>query len=114
MRNYRTAENVVKFAMVLGWLTIAMGIICVFVISPGGFLIGAALAISGILMIASSQITLAVIDTAENTARIAEILGRAFPQGTPNRWALNENVVVQENHTKHQVAQGSHRWTDAP
>ena len=114
MRNYRIAESVVKFTMTLGCLMIAIGIICVFVISPGGLLIGAALVVSGILMIASSQITLAVIDTAENTARIAEILGRAFPQGAPNRWALNENVVVQENHTKHQVAEGAHRWTDAP
>jgi hypothetical protein len=114
MPNYSTAENVAKVTMALGWLTIAVGITCVFLITPGGFYVGAALAVGGILVIASSQMTLAVIDTAKNSARMVEILERAFPHGTPNRWARNENVALPENHTKHQLGEGSHRWTEAP
>lgn len=61
---------------------------CVIAINTGGLLIGAALAVSGILMVASAQMTMAVIDTAQNTARIAETLDRAFLAGTQNRWSF--------------------------
>lgn len=114
MRNYRTAQNVAKAISALGWLTIIVGMICVFAVIPFGLTIGAALAIGGILQIASAQITLAVIDTAENSSRMVEILNRAFPQDTPNRWESQANAVIPTTEKKSQVQVSSHRWTEVP
>lgn len=78
---YTLARVLHKIFIVLGWLIIIFGTIAAFVAmgktysnSLAAAIPGLTICFAGIIIIAAAQITLAVIDTADNSRRILEAL----------------------------------------
>ncbi len=84
--NYSTAIGVANILMYCGWFIVAIGIIAAFMglgsiskyatglqilISTGP---GIGVAISGLFMVATSQVTRAVVDTADNSREMLKLL----------------------------------------
>jgi hypothetical protein len=76
---YGTARGVASFIEVLGWLVVIIGVFVGFQggssnAGVAGILIGAAVAFSGLMLIASAQVVRATVDTADNTQHMVALL----------------------------------------
>jgi len=76
---YGTARGVASFIEILGWLVVIIGVIVGFQggssnAGVAGILVGAAVAFSGLMLIASAQVVRATVDTADNTQHMVALL----------------------------------------
>jgi hypothetical protein len=76
---YGTARGVASFIEFVGWLVVIIGVFVGFLGGSSnaglvGILIGAAVAFSGLMLIASAQVVRATVDTADNTQHMVTLL----------------------------------------